>query len=249
MAIGDDALSDGMDLVPGTALANTLDTEVNKTRDYIVQRIRSTRDWVAAQISALWPLTIARGGTGATTAKGAAVAISAWRNSGAVAPGETPLLGYNGTRLEYQIPGYAFPTQLADLEDIPNGSTAYDGYLNPAVHGRSIVNWRAVGIQPDGTLGNTSSARRFKTNIEPINITDEQLAQLQIVEFDWISDGSHDYGLIADDVAEVLPWAVFHDENDQVLGIHYERMFMAILPAVQRLVTRVSELEASDAHS
>lgn len=35
MATGDDAAARGMDLVPGSTLANTIDTELNKTRDYI----------------------------------------------------------------------------------------------------------------------------------------------------------------------------------------------------------------------
>ena len=35
MAIGDIAASAGLDLVSGAALANTLETEENKTRDYI----------------------------------------------------------------------------------------------------------------------------------------------------------------------------------------------------------------------
>lgn len=243
MATGDDALADGMDLVPGTAQANTLDTEVNKTRDYIAQRIKTTRQWVTDTIGALWPLSIARGGTGATTAKGAAVAISAWRNSGAVAPGETPLMGFNGTRIQYEIPGYVFPTEIARMADIPTYSGIYEGYLSPAIYSRSLSNWRSAAIQSDGTLGQTSSARRFKDNIAPLDITDDELARLQLVEFDWKADGSHDVGLIADDVAEVLDWAVFHDENGLVQGIHYERLAFALLPVVQRLAQRVSDLE------
>ncbi|MCE4024660.1 hypothetical protein LXM50_01595 [Microbacterium sp. Au-Mic1] len=43
MAIGDDALAEGMDLVPGSALLNTIDTEENKTRDYIAQEKRRIR--------------------------------------------------------------------------------------------------------------------------------------------------------------------------------------------------------------
>lgn len=236
MAIGDDALADGMDLVSGTAQANTIDTEINKTRDYIVQRI-------VAKIAALWPLPINKGGTGQTTAAGALAALSAWGNSGAVAPGQVPRIGWNGARLQYDVPGYA-SGQIANLTDIPSGSTAYDGYLNPAIYGRGVVgSWRSLAIQSDGTLAHTASARRFKTEIAPLDITDEQLAQLELVEFDWIADGSHDVGLIADDVAEVLPWAVFHDDNGLVLGIHYERLALALLPTVQRLVERVTELE------
>lgn len=37
MATGDLALAAGMDIVPGTTLANTIDTELNKSRDYIVE--------------------------------------------------------------------------------------------------------------------------------------------------------------------------------------------------------------------
>jgi hypothetical protein len=40
MAIGDDAAAAGMALVAGGALANTLDTEENLTRDYIAQRAK-----------------------------------------------------------------------------------------------------------------------------------------------------------------------------------------------------------------
>jgi hypothetical protein len=41
-ATGDDAAAAGMALVSGGALANTLETEVNLTRDYIAQRAKRT---------------------------------------------------------------------------------------------------------------------------------------------------------------------------------------------------------------
>ena len=237
MAIGDDALADGMLLVPGTTPAKDIDTEINRTRDYIVQRI-------VAKLGALWPLPINKGGTGKATAPDALAALGAWQNFGAVSPGSAPKLGLGGTgRLVYEIPGYASATVLANLSDIPTGSSAYDGYLNPAIYSRSLTGWRSLAIQADGTIGQTSSARRFKENVTALDITDAQLARLELVEFDWKADGSHDVGLIADDVAEVLPWAVFHDENGLVLGIHYERLALALLPALQR-VTHDMELIA-----
>ncbi len=58
MAIGDDAIAAGMAIVAGTAQANTIDTEINRSRDYIAQRT-----------SAVTPIT--KGGTGATTAAAA----------------------------------------------------------------------------------------------------------------------------------------------------------------------------------
>lgn len=58
MATGDAALAAGLDLVSGTAAANTIDTELNKTRDYIGTDRTATRP-------------VNRGGTGATTAAAA----------------------------------------------------------------------------------------------------------------------------------------------------------------------------------
>ena len=62
MATGDDAAAAGMDLVSGSALANTIDDELNKTRDYIAQRT-----------SAETP--VSKGGTGATTAAAARASL------------------------------------------------------------------------------------------------------------------------------------------------------------------------------
>ncbi|MDU0367679.1 hypothetical protein RWH45_10660 [Microbacterium sp. KSW4-17] len=62
MATGDNALAAGMDLVAGTTPLNTVDTEINKTRDYIAERT-----------NAVTP--ISKGGTGATTAAGARSAL------------------------------------------------------------------------------------------------------------------------------------------------------------------------------
>jgi hypothetical protein len=41
MAIGDDALGDGQTLVPGSALANTLDTLINQVKDDLATRTRN----------------------------------------------------------------------------------------------------------------------------------------------------------------------------------------------------------------
>lgn len=242
MAIGDDALADGMQLVPGTLPANQIDTEINRTRDYVVQRIK-------AALLALWPIPINKGGTGKTTATEALAALGGWRNSGAVAPNTTPSLGWNGQRLQYEVPGYIGPTNLANLGDIPapqDVSGIYNGVLSPSIFNRGVSgSWRALAIQSDGVLAQTASARRFKTNIAPLDVTDEQVQAMEFVEFDWIADGSHDVGLIADDVAEIFPWAVFRDENDLILGIHYDRILLAILPVLQRVLGRLDDLEAT----
>jgi len=61
MAVGDDATAAGYPILTGSEQANTLDTEVNRTRDFVAQ--------VKALILATWPVN--RGGTGSTSKSGA----------------------------------------------------------------------------------------------------------------------------------------------------------------------------------
>jgi hypothetical protein len=58
-----------MDVVPGSVAANTIDTEINKTRDYIATRVT--------------PVT--HGGTGSTTASAARTALGLASGATAVA--------------------------------------------------------------------------------------------------------------------------------------------------------------------
>lgn len=93
MAVGDDALAAGMDLVTGSELANTIDTEINKTRDYIAQ-LETT---LMAVINALTYQD-----------------VNAIGNAGAY---ETKV-GWNGVRLQWDVPGFVFGTELANLSDV-----------------------------------------------------------------------------------------------------------------------------------
>jgi hypothetical protein len=82
MAIGDDALAAGMDLVLGSELANTLDTIENQTRDYIAQRTYPVQP-------------IEKGGTAATTAAAARINLGLADVSVANAPGTIPIRDEN----------------------------------------------------------------------------------------------------------------------------------------------------------
>ncbi|MGP6171982.1 hypothetical protein ACTU6V_12340 [Microbacterium sp. A204] len=202
MATGDDALADGMDLVPGTALANTIDTEINKTRDYIVQRL-------ASKIAALWPLPINRGGTGKTTVAEARAALGVWANSGATAPNTTPSLGWNGARLQYEIPGYVGAVNLANLSDISGGS--YLPLSGGTVTGHIYVpnsvaatdGYTVAYINSDGRVSRGASSERYKkyiSEIDPATLGDiwPNLVKYQMRQ----GDGSWKYGYIAERLAE-----------------------------------------------
>jgi hypothetical protein len=101
MAIGDDALAAGMRLVLGTEMANTLETIINETKDEVAQRTWNV-------------LPIDHGGTGATDRETAIRNLYGIQNYGS----EWTRLGWNGSRLVWDVPGYVFPTELANYSDV-----------------------------------------------------------------------------------------------------------------------------------
>ena len=210
MATGDDALAAGMDIMTGSEQANTLDTEMNLTRDYIAQRT-----------SAVTP--ISKGGTGATSASAART------NLGVAAAGHTHAWGditgkpssfppssheheriyknghqlyltENGTMSHYvgstRIFGWSSEgvlnagsvpaTMLTGTVDRPV-STSGSGRFGAAWNNNITSDRRAVWMESNGTLGHTASSARYKKNITPwaALTEDEQFAQLQVVTFKW----------------------------------------------------------------
>jgi hypothetical protein len=92
-----------------------------------------------------------------------------------------------------------------------------------------------------GTI-NETSARKYKENIVSLEDSLSKTLQLNPVEYDWIKDGKHDIGLIAEEVNEILPDLV-HKEDGEIQGIHYSRLTAILIGAVKELTARVEELE------
>lgn len=259
MAIGDDAAAAGMDLVPSTGTEGKVRfgwREINKTRDYIAQKI-------TAAIAALWPVPISKGGTGKTTATDALAALGAWRNSGAVAPGTSPLLGWNGSRLQFEIPGYAFATELARMSDIPSGvgpNLTLAGQLYLPASSIATSGWTNAYINgPDGRVSRGASSRRYKKDIAAWSADKQAVLAMQVVSFHYRAalfaaddplrtDPPLEVGLIAEDLHDLgLTWLVAYDDQGRPDNIRYERIALALLPVIQDHEARLDALEADRA--
>ncbi len=94
------------------------------------------------------------------------------------------------------------------------------------------------------------SARRFKQDIRPIERAMELVRRLQGVRFRWKPEygGTEDVGLIAEDVAAVVPEIVQRDEHGEVLGVDYSRLVAVLIEALKEQDKRLQQLEELTRH-
>jgi len=101
------------------------------------------------------------------------------------------------------------------------------------IRGVITGNNNAVPVLIDslGQLGTASSSRRFKNEIKPMEQTSEAILGLKPVTFHYKSDsaGTPQFGLIAEEVAEVNPDLVVHDGNGEIYTVRYEAVNAMLL--------------------
>ena len=61
------------------------------------------------------------------------------------------------------------------------------------------------------------------------------IKKLNVVEFDWNDTNEHDIGLIAEDVAKIIPEAVYHNLNGDVEGIKILPLIAIVIEAIKEL--------------
>jgi len=88
-----------------------------------------------------------------------------------------------------------------------------------------------VLIDTVGQLGTTSSSRRFKKEIKPMDQTSEAILGLKPVTFHYKSDasGTPQFGLIAEEVAEINPDLVVRDESGEIYTVRYDAVNAMLL--------------------
>jgi uncharacterized coiled-coil protein SlyX len=111
-----------------------------------------------------------------------------------------------------------------------------------------------VVIDSVGQLGTMSSSRRFKEEIKPMDQTSEAILALKPVTFHYKSDssGTPQFGLIAEEVAEVNPDLVVRDENGEIYTVRYDAVNAMLLneflkehKRVQAQQVTISELKST----
>jgi hypothetical protein len=106
----------------------------------------------------------------------------------------------------------------------------------------------AVYINTDGQLGTQPppSARRFKQEIKPMDQASEAVLALKPVTFHYKSDqtGTPQFGLIAEDVAEVNSDLVVRDDKGEIYTVRYDAVNAMLLNEFLKEHRTVEKLEA-----
>jgi hypothetical protein len=88
-----------------------------------------------------------------------------------------------------------------------------------------------VMIDSDGQLGTMSSSRRFKHEIKPMDTASQAILSLKPVTFNYKSDNTNtpQFGLIAEEVAQVNPDLVVRDDNGEIYTVRYDAVNAMLL--------------------
>ena len=129
-----------------------------------------------------------------------------------------------------------YPLGLVRLTDYGQVATFFN-------YSGSLVG--SINVAASTTSYVTSSDYRLKENITDADDAGSKIDAIQVRQFDWIADGSHqDYGMIAQELQTVAPEAVSgNPDGDEMMGVDYSKLVPMLIKEVQSLRARVAELE------
>ena len=116
------------------------------------------------------------------------------------------------------------------------------------ISGQTTPGGVPVGVNSSGKLGTTVSSRRFKRDIREIGEESDGLMRLHPVSFRYKPEldptGLVQYGLIAEEVAQVYPDLVAYDRDGQPEAVRYHLIDALLLNEVQNQHRHIEVLRA-----
>ena len=133
------------------------------------------------------------------------------------------------------ITGSAFNATTSDAFRV-NGTTVIDGEINII----NAVNGSFSGIVT-ATEVNATSDINLKKNIHTVDDALETIGSLRGVSFDWKDTGKSSYGVIAQELEEVLPELV---KQGEVKSVNYNGLIGVLIEAIKELKAEIEELKS-----
>jgi len=114
----------------------------------------------------------------------------------------------------------------------PGANVSNSCYIGQ-IFGQTSSGGTAVFINSNGRLGTTTSSRRFKEEIRPMDKASEALFSLKPVSFHYKKEidpaGTSQLGLVAEDVEKVNPDLVVRDKEGKPYSVRYEQINAMLL--------------------
>jgi hypothetical protein len=140
--------------------------------------------------------------------------------------------------------------QSADTALIRIGTEAtHTDTFIAGIFGKSVGVGDSVLVSASGKLGTSLSSRRVKDDIRDMDGASEGLGKLRPVTFRYKAEPANgsrplQYGLIAEEVAEIYPELVVLDKDGQPSGVRYHVLPALLLNELQRQQREITELRA-----
>jgi hypothetical protein len=135
-----------------------------------------------------------------------------------------------------------------DSNRIRIGDTQTETFI-AGINGNTTAGGVAVFVNSLGELGISISSRRFKEDIADVGGVSERLLALRPVSFRYTKEAAGEgerpveYGLLAEEVAEVFPELVAYDEGGEPWTVRYHLLVPLLLNELQREHVRARRLE------
>ncbi len=151
--------------------------------------------------------------------------------------------GSNNTYIGYDVVGLAGESNVVRI-----GNDATDTTYIAGIYESGVGNGFAVYVNANGQLGTLISSRRFKESIQDMGHATDKLMKLRPVTFYYKPEYASgprlmQYGLIAEEVAEVYPDLVAYDNTGEPYTVYYQFINAMLLNEMQKQHKKIADLE------
>ena len=136
---------------------------------------------------------------------------------------------------------------VGDSNTIRIGNETHTATYIAGISGATVPTGVAVIVDTTGHLGTTTSSARFKENIKPMDKSSEAILALEPVTFRYKHeldpDGIQQFGRVAEQVEQINPALVAHDQNGKPYSVRYEAVNAMLLNEFLKEHRKVEEQE------
>jgi hypothetical protein len=108
---------------------------------------------------------------------------------------------------------------------------------------RSTTQVGTISVTTSATSYNTSSDYRLKQDLKSFNGL-EVVSKIKAYDYEWKADNTRSFGVLAHELAEVLPYAVNGIKDGETMqGVDYSKIVPVLIQSIKELKSKIETLE------